>query len=373
MLRLLVLLVFHITGALAQSPEVTFENSNFTLSAPVDATKDTIVYNYNRLRVTTSLNQDNWFFTSIGDIENYLGSEMIESSSYIANRQIQSDTPFATQTSTNNYGGGEYSAKLYRLYGGYVDASHRVSFGVQKISMGVGRIWNPTDLFNPKNPLALESDQVYGTFSLLYTYALSDLSQVTAIVAQREDHSFKYASRIKGYIKVVDIALNIVSADDATMIGYELEGELFESGIALRSEGGWFEDKLLNKEFFQATFGADYTFENSLSLIGEWLYSSKNFDSQILSLSSLGLANNLMQSKGYGGLSIGYEFDALLYGTITSITSADDGSFYVAPSLRYSLADDVTLLTGVMFFDGKERSEFANIDPTCYINFKVTF
>lgn len=373
MLRLVVLLIFNMSVALAGSPQITFENSNFTLSAPVDATKESTVYNYNRFRVTASLNQDNWFFTSIGDVENYLGSEMIESSSYIASRQAEPDTPFSTKTRANNYGGGEFSAKLYRLYGGYVDAKHRVSLGLQKISMGVGRIWNPTDMFNPKNPLALEPDEVYGAYSLLYTYALSDLSQITAVVAQRKDHSFKYAGRIKGYVKVADVALNVVSSNDASMVGYEIEGELFSSGVELRTEGGWFEDKLLKEEFFQGIIGADYTFENSLSLTGEWLYSSKSFNRQSLFPLSVALPNNLMQSKAYAGASIGYEFDALLYGTITSITSADDGSFYVAPSLRYSLDDDMSLLVGAMLYGGSSDSEFGDIGQTYYINFKVTF
>ncbi|MDD2790935.1 MAG: hypothetical protein PHU40_09770 [Sulfurimonas sp.] len=373
MIRVVAFFIVNAAMALAGTPQITLENSNFTIHAPLDATEDSTLYNYDRFRATASFNQDNWFFTSIGDIENYLGREMIESNSYIANRKIKSDTSFSTQTNPNNYGDGEYSAKLYRLYGGYADAKNRVSFGLQKISMGVGRIWNPTDLFNPKNPLALEPDEVYGAFSLAYTYALSDLSQITAVAAQRKDHSLKYAARIKGYVEVVDIALNLVQSEDASMVGYELEGELFESGVAFRSEGGWFEDKLLQEVFFQGIIGADYTFENSLSLTGEWLYSSKSFEAQSPLFVSVALPYNLMQSKGYGGLSIGYEFDALLYGAITSITSADDGSFYVAPSLKYSLADDMSLLVGAMLYGGKDQSEFGNLDPTYYINFKVTF
>lgn len=359
MIRLFVLMILNLALVFAENHQVSFENSNFTLSAPIDSTTKSSVYNYNRFRITASLNHNDWFLTSIGDVENYLGSEMIKSNSYIANRKTESDTPFSTQTKANNYGEGEYFAKLYRLYWGYADASHRVSFGLQKISMGVGRIWNPTDMFNPKNPFAFESDEVYGVYSLLYTYALNDLSQITVVVAEQKNHTYKYASRIKGYVEVVDIALNLISSDDSIMLGYEIEGELFESGIAFRSEGAWFEDKLLKKGFFQGIIGADYTFENSLSFTGEWLYSSKT--------------KLPLESKSYGGLSVGYEFDALLYGTITSIINSDDKSFYLAPSLRYSLADDMTLLTGAMLYGGKNESEFGNVNPTYYLNFKVTF
>jgi len=373
MIRLLLLAFFSTTIVLAVSPEVTFENSNFTINRPIDSTKEKTLYNYNRFRLTASIHQDNWFFTSIGDIENYLGKEIISSTPYLLNRRIEADTPFSTQTGLSNYGRGEYSGKLYRLYGGYVDAKHRISFGLQKISMGVGRIWNPSDLFNPKNSLSLEPDEVYGVFSLVYTYSINDLTQITKVIAEQKNHNFKYASSIKGYVEVVDLALNLISSDDSSMLGYEIEGEIFDTGFALRSEGGWFEDKILKEEFFQDIVGADYTFENSLSLTSEWLYSSKNFSKEQIVSTSLSMQNNLMRSKSYAGLVIGYEFDVLLYGNLLGITNTNDRSFYIAPSLRYSLDDDMTVQIASMLYDGKDGSEFGDIGQTYYVNFKVTF
>lgn len=373
MKRLLYFALFSSTMLLAESPEITFENSNFIVNAPIDSTKENRLYNYNRFRITASLNEDNWFFTSIGDIENYLGKDKINSNSYLLSRKTEADTPFRTKTGITNYGNGEYSAKLYRLYGGYVDAKNRVSIGLQKLSMGVGRIWNPIDLFNQKNPLALEPDEVYGVFSLLYTYSINDLSQITTVVAQQKDDDFKYASRLKSYVDVVDVALNIISSDDSSMYGYEIEGEFLDTGIALRSEGGWFDDKLLNKDFFQGLIGSDYTFSNSFSITAEWLYSSENFSKeQLLSIDS-SMPSNLMQSKSYAGLSFGYEFDALLYGSLLGITNTEDNSFYISPALRYSLADDMTLQGGIMIYDGKKGSEFGDIGETYYLNLKVTF
>ncbi len=372
MKRLIRFILFCTSSLFALEPELTFENSNFILSAPLNSTKESTVYDYNRFRTTVSLHVDNWFFTSIGDIDNYLGKEKIESTSYRASRSLQADTPFSTQTGITNYEEGEYSAKLYRFYGGYVDAKHRVSFGLQKISMGVGRIWNPTDLFNAKNPLSLEPDEVYGVYSLAYTYALSDLSHVTAVVAQEKNDTFKYAGRIKGYVDVADVALNVITSSDATMLGYEIEGEFLDTGVTLRSEGGFFEEKRVEKKFFQGLVGVDYTFENSLSLAAEWLYSTKNFEDETVRARSK-IPNNLMRSKGYAGLSVGYEFDALLYGSLVGIVNADDSSFYFSPAMSYSLKDDMTLKFGVILYDGKKGSEFSGIAPTYYVNLKVTF
>jgi len=239
--------------------------------------------------------------------------------------------------------------------------------------MGVGRIWNPTDLFNPKNPYALEPDEVNGVFALAYTYSPSALSQMSIVSAMRADDTFKYAGRIKGYLGVADAGINAVEANDARMIGYEIEGEWLNTGIELRSEGGWFEDKLLHQQFFQGVFGADYAFENSFSVAAEWLHSSKTFvENQLFHLAS-GVRDNLVQASDYAGISAGYEFDPLWYGRLISILNLDDNSMYVSPSLYYSLDNDMSIGLGAMFYSGKHNTEFGDYVPTYYLNFKVTF
>lgn len=353
--------------------QTTFENSNFTLSSPLDGNGDQTLWNYNRFRLIQHLQEENWFAIAIGDVENVLGRDMINSTYYKTLTAARSDTPFSTQTQTYNYTEGEIFAQLYRLYGGYADEKHTVSLGLQKISMGVGRMWNPTDLFNPKNPFALEPDEVYGVFALAYTYSPSSLSQITAVAAQRADHSFKYAGRAKGYLGIADAAIDVVSANDVTMIGYELEGELMKSGIELRSEGGWFDDKLLNKQFFQGLIGADYAFENSLTLIGEWLHTSKTFEHELKLQIPSGAQDNLVMSHDYMGVSVNYQFDPLAYGTFFGIMNMEDGSFYVGPILTYSLKDDMSLSFGGMFYGGESGSEFGQLDQTYYVNFKITF
>jgi len=372
MKRLLLVGLFLTTKLFSQEFETTFENSNFTLFVPLNSLGKHELVNYNRFRLTEHIRIDNWFLTAIGDIENTLNINYINSYR-TANIMIRSDTPFSTQTSTYNYKEGEIYSQLYRLYAGYADEKHRVSFGLQRVSMGVGRIWNPTDLFNPKNPLALEPDEVYGSFSLVYTYSLSDLSEMTIIAAQRADNSFKYLGRVKNYLDVLDVSFNIVNMNDVAMVGYELEGELFNTGIELRSEGGWFDDKIHKKRFFQGLMGADFSFENSLTFVGEWLHTSKTFKTDLKVTTPLGTANNLVLSNDYLGMNVGYEFDALLYGSLITIVSADDGSFYLSPTLSYSLADDTTMRLGTMLNYGKRDSEFGNYGKTYYLNVNLTF
>jgi len=372
MIRSLLVVIYLASILFAREVEATFENSNFTLLAPLDSKGNKELLNYNRFRLTGHIRDENWFVTAITDIENYIGKEHINSTSYKSASSISSDTHFSTQSNTNSYNDGEYYAQLYRMYAGYANEKHRISFGIQKVSMGVGRIWNPTDLFNPKNPLALEPDEVFGAFSLFYTYSPSELSEITIVGAKRADKSFKYAGRIKGYLEFLDVALNIIDAKDATMVGYELEGELFESSIELRSEGGWFDDKLLNQQYFQGLIGADYAFINSLILTGEWLYTSKIFKEEFM-IKPSGTPNNLVSAHNYFGLNLAYQFDSLLFGSLSSIVNIDDGSSYITPVVNYSFNDDTVIKIGTMLYRGKNGSEFGDYRQTYYLNINVTF
>ncbi len=107
-------------------------------------------------------------------------------------RSINADTPFDIETSAKAYENGEVFGRVHRLNVGYADEKHHMVFGLQKISMGVGRIWTPTDLFNPRNPLALNLTRLWYLCTLLYLCSRI-LSEVMGVVAKRHDHSYKYA------------------------------------------------------------------------------------------------------------------------------------------------------------------------------------
>ena len=359
---------------LAVEHDITIENTNFTLSKVPYPSNDRVVYNYNRLRLTDKIKEGNWFVNIIGDIDNYYGKNYIDSFEYQYLRGIEADTPFDIQTNAKNYGNGEVFGRIHRLNIGYADDKHNIVFGLQKISMGVGRIWTPTDLFNPRNPLALEPDQIYGAYALSYTYALGELSEVMGVVAKRHDHKYKYAGRIKGNVGFADIALDLLSGNDAEMIAYEIEGNLFDTGIEWRSEGGYFNDKLLDKEFFQAILGLDYGFANGLTVMTEWLHSSKTYSfDEILTHQESTLSNNRHLSSDYIGASAYYEFNLLINGSLSMIYAPEDQSSYISPVIEYSISDDASIALGAMLYTGDNKSEFGSLDNTYYLRLKATY
>jgi hypothetical protein len=354
--------------------DITIENTNYTISKIPFTEDDRTLYNYNRLRLTDKIKEGNWFANIIADIDNYYGETYIESFEYQFLRSINADTPFDIETNAKNYGNGEVFGRLHRFNVGYADKKHHMLFGLQKITMGVGRIWTPTDLFNPRNPLALEPDQIYGNFALSYTYALGELSEVMGVVAKRNDGSYKYAGRIKGNISIGDIALDLYSSDDAEMIAYELEGNLFDTGIEWRSEGGYYNDILLDKEFYQTILGMDYGFVNGLTVMTEWLHSSKTYSAdEILTHQESSLSNNRHISSDYVGASAYYDFNLLYNGALSMIYSLEDQSSFISPLIEYSLSDDASIAIGAMLYTGGDESEFGNVANSYYLRLKATY
>ena len=361
----------------------TVNNTNFTISQgsilPND--NETYVYNYNRLRFRGDYTDDYIFSTIIADSVNYLGHDYANSNSFEYVKRLKADVPFKTQTTFHDYYEGSTYAKLYRLYGGYEDDKNRVVLGLQNITMGVGRIWTPTNLFNPKNTYALEPDETYGVAALSYTRHLNETSQISVVASQRADHSFKYAAKYKSFLEYGDFGINLIRSNDTKMIGYELEGDLSNTGVEVRSEGAYIQHdlKTMNseeeKEFFQGILGADYGFENGVSIVLEALYSSKEFSYQeiFLNLDSE-IFSNLVYSSLYTAVSLSYSFNIYLDASFLYIESYNNqNSRFISPTLTYTLNDYNAFMLGAMIQNGPGGSEFGDLENLYYFKYSLSF
>jgi hypothetical protein len=362
----------------------TITNTNFILSQGSGITKEdkNFHYDYNRLRLRSDYTAGDYFTTLIADHVNYIGQKYTNSASFTQIKKITSDTPFETATSYSNYGEGTSYAKLYRLYTGFEDAKQRIVVGLQNISMGVGRIWVPNNLFNPKNSFTLEPDEVFGVVAMNYTRHLSETAEVNLVASQRRDDSFKYLARFKALLETTEIAFNIIHSDSTQMLGLEFEGDLLETGVELRAEAVYLESLLKKSSvletenyFTQAILGADYGFKNGVTFILEGFYSSQTFSysEMLLNLNS-DIPSSLVYSHAYLGTSLSYAFNLYLDGGISYIESFNDqNSRFIAPHLKYTLNDYNTLSLGAMILDGGSSSEFGQLGSSYYLKYTLSF
>ncbi|HIJ79654.1 MAG: hypothetical protein OEY01_13035 [Desulfobulbaceae bacterium] len=240
---------------------------------------------------------------------------------------------------------------IYRAYLEYRGEKHFWVAGRQRVPFGVGRVWNPVDVFNPIDSFSIETAERKGTEALRYEYAVSDLANFDLTVAKE-----KSAARIKGFMRHADLALLAVydNENDRDLIGYEAAGELLDTGIELRSEGGRFHDRRRGGCFTEFILGAEYGFANSFSLLGEYRY---NDESKV----------------DYWATSLGYQATPLLALRLLNIVNLDDHSHFTTPSFVYSLSDEMSLACGALFYDGGKDDEFGGVSDRYFLNWYVHF
>ncbi|MEA3419559.1 MAG: hypothetical protein U9Q90_09195 [Campylobacterota bacterium] len=357
----------------------TIENTNFTIEQasafPALTDEASYLYNYDRLRLKDILTWNSFYLTAIADVVNYVGDDFVNSLDFKYIELLRADTPFDTRTNFYHYDSGTIYAKLHRFYAGYQDDHHNIIVGLQKISMGVGRIWVPTDLYNPKNSFAREPDEVFPVLALTYAYSPSDLSVIRAIVSMRRDKTYKYALSYKAFLDIADFGLNVIYSDDTQMYGYEVEGDLFDTGAEWRSEGGYYISKPLDSEFYQAILGADYGFKNGITWTVEGYYSSETFTyEQIILYFQNDIVNNMVQSNFYLGTSLTYDFNIAFNGSVMLIESFnEDNSLFIVPAITYTLNDNNILILSAMINSGSDQSEFGRFGNTYFFNWKWSY
>ena len=371
MFKYIAVLLFIVPYALMADFDYRVENTNISISQDLKNTSSQF-YNYDRLRFRGDYTKDEFFSTIIVDGVNYYANDYIQSSDFEYIKSVKSDTPFSTTSNYHDYNRGSTYAKVYRLYLGYQDEKNRALVGLINVSMGVGRIWNPTNLFNPKNTYALEPDEVFGVAGVSYTRHINNTSSLSVVTSQKADKTLKYAGIYKSFLEFADIGISIISSDETKMIGYEIEANLFDTGIELRSEGAYIKN---DTEFFQGILGADYGFVNGVTIIGEVLYSSKkfSFEEQLLNSNSE-ISQNLVHSNLYTALSLSYSFNIFLDSSLLYIESYnDDNSRFISPSLTYTLNDYNSFVLSAMLQDGSTESEFGRSENSYFFKWSCSF
>ena len=120
------------------------------------------------------------------------------------------------------------------------------------------------------------------------------------------------------------------------IIGYEVEGELLDTDITLRSEGGGFWDKKRDDLYYKYIIGAEYGFENSFTILTEFYH------------------NTELESKELA-LNFSYQPSTLWFLNFLAIKSLVDDSSLISPSFTYSLSDDSSAQLGAFITDKEDR------------------
>ncbi len=302
----------------------------------------------------------------------------------------------------------------------------RIRAGRHKFYTGTGYAYNPTDLFNRKNPLdpTYETD---GIDALLVALELPKNFEIQGLIHIND--SFRkagYMGRLKGHILGWDMALQythavrkrydysslntmagllpaetdpgyaaayIALAETAPnyyrsfrwhFAGGELSGEIL--GINFNAEGGyaWIEatgnqgtlDRA-GKNHERFLVGFDYTFPFQLYVMAEYLRigqaaSNKEtitLNDRLAYYSGETLA--LTRDTIFSGIT--YPFTDLMDGALYCIAGINDGSVIINPRIDWSIFPAAKLIISVYVPLGSEKSQVGRSSVSGFIRVKINF
>jgi hypothetical protein len=259
-----------------------------------------------------------------------------------------------------------------RLYFRQNLASSNLVIGRQRISWGTGRIWNPTDLFNPINPASFEKIEKDGADAVSFKHYFGSFTDLE-VVCNPEYRFRRWNSGARFRTNVMEYDLSMMGGyfDGGGVIGGDFAGNVFDAGF--RGEGIYSgPSNFADGPFVKFILGLDYQFSATLYGLIEYQYNGQGQTN----------VNNYQVSRLFSGeilnLSRNYLFTNATYQIHPLVTVAgginlglNDGSGFATSNVSWSAASNIDLQVGGFVPFGRETSEFWYYPTSLY--FKGTF
>lgn len=259
----------------------------------------------------------------------------------------------------------------------YASGNWQITFGRQRVNWGMNLVWNPNDLFNTFSYFDFDYEERPGCDALrikYFTNATSSAELVLKAGHTTDEHTFAGLYRFLAWN--YDFQFLAGQSGPDYVSGFGWSGDI--KGGGFRGEVSWFIPRLnkpQNSESVVASVSGDYTFRNNLYVQGGILFNSQDTAlSKGLSLFDTNLSvKNMSHSKYALLLQTSYPITPLFSASAASIINADDGSFYIGPTLTWSISNNLELsLIGQLFF-GENKTEYGDTGKAASARLKWAF
>lgn len=242
-----------------------------------------------------------------------------------------------------------FSSMIDRAWAEFTFGDLVATIGRQRINWGQTFAWNPNDIFNSYSYFDVDYPERPGSDAIRLQYYTGMASNIE--VAAKIDSANRITAA--GYFRFNTLGYDIqfiggVLSEEDLVLGAGWSGNIVNTSF--RGEMSYFRDL----ENFQDTtghllfsMGLDYTFENSLMLQGEMLYSGFAKDQKIYNLMQLFGADMNVKKLGFNEWSvfgsISYPITPLLNGSLAGMYFPEWKGFFLGPSFSISASDNLAI------------------------------
>ncbi len=260
-----------------------------------------------------------------------------------------------------------------RLYYRQQLGAFDITVGRQRIAWGSGRIWNPTDLFNPLNPTTFSKIEKDGIDAATVKLTLGAFSDVTLVYNPLHQKPGNYAFRVRTNVREVDIAGIGGYFDQRLIVGGDFAANLLDAGIRSEmilsvSRGG------PSPTFARMTFGADYQWTAKLYTLIEYHHNGEGTtDPARYAISRLLQGEILNVGPDYLAASASYLVHPLVTASVTATANLRDGSRFAALSGVYAPSGEISVTLGAQVFGGEPWDEYWYYPSAGYLKLELFF
>ncbi len=271
----------------------------------------------------------------------------------------------------NNFNITHYIDRLYLRQG--FDRGN-IIIGRQRIAWGVGRVWSPTDLFNPINPANFGKIEKDGVDAASLTYSFGNFTDLNIVYnPQNKIVNSNAGFRLRTNFLQYDFALVGGYFDKRYIAGGDFAGNFFDAGI--RGEGIIsMEKENINNYYIKLVLGMDNQFTSKLYGLIEYQYNGQGeLDKLNYDLIGLYEGRIINLSRNYIVVSASYQMTALLTATVSNNSNLNDGSGYLNISGVYSLSDNSSITAGGLISYGNRYTEYWYYPTSYYLEAEMFF
>ena len=241
-----------------------------------------------------------------------------------------------------------------------------VSLGRQPVSLGVGKVFRPTDLFAPFSPQEVDQEDRRGADSLKVEIPVGDVSEITIAAGlyraspwiprdQATDNTPRVIAVARAKVSALGMDLSALGgyARGDVVGGLAVSGSLLGAGV--RAEAALFAPDDGADIFVRVSAGVDYNVAKAnLYLALEYFYNGSGATSAAGYVTAAG-SPRLLRGEvfclgaHYAALVAQWQAHPLVKLTLMSLVNLQDPSVLLAPQVEVGMKQDVYLLAGAYF------------------------